>query len=130
MATIAFTGSFDPVHEGHKYIAEQAARLGFTVLVVVANNNEKTYTKELQERMRDVSAFIPNTQVYGCDSNNIGPFITDLGCVAIVRGLRDEKDFCYEQTITEYNRRVNELETIYIPAPPELQNISSSSLKV
>lgn len=98
------------------------------MIVVVANNTAKTYESSLASRLERAIEFF-GVKCIASDADNIGNVIKELGCKVIVRGLRDEKDFRYEQVITDYNRRVNGLETFYIPTPPSLQNISSSSIK-
>ena len=128
MVKAAFTGSFDPAHEGHLYVVRQAIKLGFKVLVFVANNSEKNYQHPLSIRRENAQKFL-GVPCIAASSNNIGDEIKSFGCEIIIRGIRDEKDFRYEQAITDYNRRVNGIETIYIPAPPEFQHISSSAIK-
>jgi len=64
-----------------------------------------------------------------CDADNIGTIIKKWGCEIIIRGVRNTKDFEYEQKIADYNRSVNGLETIYIPCPPDLRDMSSTKIR-
>jgi pantetheine-phosphate adenylyltransferase len=103
--------------------------LGFDVQVIVANNVEKTYQKSLLDRAESIKGMIDRVNVYSCDSDNIGIFIKSIDCKAIIRGVRDIKDFEYEQKVADYNREVNGLETIYIPCSPEMRDVSSTKIR-
>lgn len=130
MAKVAFTGSFDPPHVGHIYIVDQARRLGHDVLVIVANNDKKTYQSSLGDRLQMARVAFKNAyDVIASDSDNIGDDIKENRCVAIIRGIRDSNDFDYEQTIADWNRENNNLETFYIPCPPQFRNVSSTNIK-
>lgn len=129
MAKVAFTGSFDPPHVGHIYVIEEAKRLGFEVIVVVANNASKTYNSSLEDRLELARIAFSRCVVYSSDSDNIGTLIKNKGCDAIIRGLRDENDFKYEQQVADWNRENNNLETIFVACPPMLRNVSSTKIR-
>ena len=128
MASVAFTGSFYPPHEGHRHVVEQAKALGLEVIVFVANNPDKNYKQTMAERLIIVRDFF-NTVVVGCELDNIGEKIKEFGCQAIVRGIRDQRDYVYEEVITKFNLTRNGLPTIYIPAPDDLKGISSTAIR-
>ena len=46
-----------------------------------------------------------------------------------MRGLRNETDYLYERDIAEMNHYLGTVETVFLMARPEHQNISSSILK-
>lgn len=130
MVKVAFTGSFDPPHIGHKHVVEIAQSLGSEIVIFVANNVNKTYAKNLEMRTEDATKFFNDCKVVAADADNIGNIIKSEGCIAIIRGLRDTKDFEYEQTISDFNRTVNGLNTIYIPCPEEYRGVSSTKLRL
>ncbi len=128
MVKVAFTGSFDPVHEGHKYVVDFAVGLGLVVFVVVANNVNKVYKKPLDQRLLDAQYFL-SVPCIASDATNIGDIIKSAGCTHIIRGLRNVDDFVYEQDVTDFNWCVNDLKTFYVPAPPHLRGVSSTKIK-
>lgn len=128
MIKVAITGSFDPPHAGHKFLVDTCKKLGFEPLVVVANNEDKNYKKSLSDRVSGCLDYL-GCRVIGCDSSNIGGRIKSEGCRFIVRGVRDCVDLEYESAVTEYNRNVNEIETIYIPTTELLKDYRSSNMK-
>jgi pantetheine-phosphate adenylyltransferase len=61
-----YPGSFDPITNGHIYIAERAAAIFSELTVGVLNNSQKTYTfsKEERETMtREALSHLPNVKV-------------------------------------------------------------------
>lgn len=128
MVKVAFTGSFYPPHEGHRHVVEQAKLLGLDVIVFVANNPDKKYDMTLAERVDTARVFF-GASVVGCELDNIGEAIKENGCQAIVRGIRDQRDYVYEEVITKYNLTRNGLPTIYIPAPDDLKGVSSTAIR-
>ena len=54
---------------------------------------------------------------------------TQLGATAILRGVRNSQDFLYEQQQAEVNRRLTGIDTVLLPARPELACISSSVVR-
>lgn len=128
MAKVAFTGSFYPPHEGHKHVVDQAKLLGLDVVIFVANNPDKKYSKTMAERLVEVQNYFGCT-VVGCELDNIGEKIKQFGCQAIVRGIRDQRDYVYEEVITKFNLTRNGLPTIYIPSPDHLKGVSSTAIR-
>ena len=67
MRTVIYPGSFDPFTNGHLDIVQRAARLFDTVIVAIANNEEKQAPLfTLEERMALVEESIgsmPNVRV-------------------------------------------------------------------
>lgn len=129
MVKVAFTGSFYPPHEGHRHVVDQARILGLTVVIIVANNPDKHYKLTMPERVEQAIEYFGTTNVVGVDAENIGAAIRENGCSAIVRGIRDQRDYTYEEVITKFNLTRNGLPTIYIPSPDHLKGVSSSAIR-
>lgn len=129
MVKVAFTGSFYPPHEGHRHVVDQARILGLTVVVFVANNPDKHYNLTMPERVAQAIEYFGTMNVVGVDAENIGAAIREYGCQAIVRGIRDQRDYVYEEVITKFNLTRNGLPTIYIPSPDHLKGVSSSAIR-
>ena len=51
------------------------------------------------------------------------------GARYIIRGVRNEEDFKYELECYDYNRKHGGLETVWLPATPELRDISSTKIR-
>ena len=134
-------GSFDPITLGHVNIIERASKMFDKVYVAVMNNDSAKYDATLsskvntftnEERLEMVRLSISHIKnaeaVYfegmlidACDKYDIN---------AVVRGVRDAKDFEYEMIHAAWNKAHNErAEALFMPADPKFNNISSSYVK-
>ena len=68
-----------------------------------------------------------NPRVSVCSYNGLTvDFAKEVGARFIVRGIRTVKDFEYEETIADINRKLSGVETILLFTEPELTCVSSS----
>ncbi|MCM0583178.1 pantetheine-phosphate adenylyltransferase [Weissella diestrammenae] len=133
MNTVLFPGSFDPFTNGHLDIVKRAAKLFDQVVIAVGTNRSKKYLFTPEEKMALIeqsikAAGIQNASVVALSGLTID-FVKEIGAVAIVRGLRNETDYLYERDIAEMNGKLGQVETVFLMARPENQNISSTILK-
>ena len=132
MTSLLFPGSFDPFTRGHRDIARRAAKICDKLYVVVMNNSKKTYLFSLDERVdmaKKVLAEYGNIEVLGSDGLLVDIF-KDLGCNAVVRGIRSESDFRFEAEMALANRMLNsDYDVTLLPCRDDLSLISSSIVK-
>ena len=75
-------------------------------------------------------AHLPNVRVIHQEHQLTVETAKELGVKALIRGIRNVKDFEYERGIAQMNHHLNsELETVFLLAKPEYSHISSSLLK-
>jgi pantetheine-phosphate adenylyltransferase len=127
-----YSGTFDPLTNGHIDMIERSLKLFDKVIVIVAVNKDKKPLFSLEERVSMIQKSIihlKNVEVVSttdllvryASKNNI-PFL--------IRGLRSVTDYLYEINMAEINQRLNkEIETIFIKADTDLSTISSSMVK-
>lgn len=122
MATKAiYAGSFDPFTNGHLDIVRKAAKLFDEVHVVIGINLNKKRTYKsvamsiaINEVLKEEG--LDNVKVCVCDGL-IADYAKLNGVQYLVRGLRNQIDFGYEETIAETNKLLYpELETVYFRA--------------
>lgn len=122
-------GSFDPITKGHEDIIRRAATLFDEVVVVIARNPDKTYFFSEQTRLEfceKTFADLGNVTVDVCDGI-VAEYAKRIGAIALVKGIRGVSDLEYENHLADINRIVvPEIETVYLPARPELAAISST----
>ena len=132
MVTLLFPGSFDPFTRGHRDLARRASRICDKLYVVVMNNNKKNSLFSLDERVemaRTVLAEYPNIEIMGSDGLLVDIF-KDLGCNAVVRGIRSETDFRYEAEMALANKLLYpNYDVTLLPCRDDLSLISSSIVK-
>lgn len=128
-----FSGSFDPITNGHLDLIERASKLFDQLYIGIFYNQEKKGFFTLKERERAVQeavAHLKNVSVV-TSSNELGVRVAErLGVTHLVRGLRNSTDLDYELNLEFYNRGLSEkLETIYLTTPPEYREISSTRIR-
>ena len=132
MKTAICPGSFDPVTIGHIDIIHRAAKLFDKVIVAVMINNKKKYMftpEERTEMARLSCSHIENVDVI-FDDGMLADLAYRVGACAIVKGLRDEKDYLYEFEMAQYNSRVNpNVETVFLPCEEGAHDISSTAVR-
>lgn len=131
MRIAIFPGTFDPFTIGHHSIV--ARTLGFMDEVVIGigiNENKNTYFPiEKREKMiRDLYKDNPRVRVMSYDRLTID-FAQQVNAEFIVRGIRTVKDFEYEETIADINRKLAGIETILLFTEPELTCVSSTIVR-
>lgn len=132
MRTVIYPGSFDPFTNGHLDIVQRAAKLFDTVIVAVANNEEKKPLFTLKERVALVHESVrdfPNVRV---DSLNglLVDYVERSGGQAVIRGLRAISDFEFEFQLALMNRKLNErIETIFMMPKDTYTFLSSRIIK-
>lgn len=128
-----FTGSFDPLTNGHLDIIERASTMFDKLVVgVIMNPQKKSYfTLEEREKMiREVTAHLPNVEVSHF-SGLLADYVNKNGFDVIVRGLRGTTDFEYELTMAHMNARLfnDNVDTVFLMTDPEYAFLSSSMAK-
>lgn len=132
MKKAIYPGSFDPVTLGHLNIIRRAAKLTDELTVVILNNNKKTPTFTLSERIRmlqTVTTDIPNVHITASNGLLVD-FAAKTNADAIIRGLRAVTDFEYELQIAQTNHALNSnIETIFLTTNVEYAYTSSSTVR-
>ncbi len=132
MRIALYAGTFDPITRGHVSVIERAAALFDRLVVVVAVNPNKQPLFAVEERLemiREVTSAWPNVE---CTST--GGYVVELARAKaaryLVRGVRSCTDVEGEIALAHVNHGLApDIETVFIPAHPELSEVSSSKLK-
>tara|TARA_B100000902_G_scaffold22218_1_gene26778 strand:- start:22469 stop:22930 length:462 start_codon:yes stop_codon:yes gene_type:complete len=127
-----FPGSFSPFSLGHKAIVESALKLFDRVIIAVGKNPKKEDYFTIEQRLSWINMVYKNNQrvdVLDYEGLTI-KFCEEFNAKFIIRGLRDSKDFIYENKIAQINKQLNNyIDTIFIMTPPRVSHISSSLLR-
>ncbi len=119
-----FPGSFNPFHKGHYNVLQKAEQLFDKVIIAFGKNPDK------KNKNFNVPSTIKNRQVEYFDE-----LLTDLiktlnQDLVIIRGLRNTKDFLYEQKQYRYNQDLMpNIKVINVFCDKEFEHISSSGIR-
>ncbi|MCS5143907.1 pantetheine-phosphate adenylyltransferase, partial [Klebsiella pneumoniae subsp. pneumoniae] len=94
-----FTGSFDPITNGHMDIIVRASKLFDELYIGLFYNKNKQDFWDVATRKRildEVVADFPNVKVITAHDSLAVDVARDLGVTYLVRGLRNATDFDYE----------------------------------
>lgn len=133
MTKALYSGSFDPLTNGHLDIIKRSAKMFDKLVVGVIMNPNKTPLFTIEERMEmihEVTRDMPNVEV---DSfcGLIAAYVNENGFDAVIRGLRVTTDFEYEIQMSQMNARLFNpgIESVFLMTAPEYSFISSSMIK-
>lgn len=132
MRIAVIPGSFDPMTTGHINIVERAAELFDKVYVAVMINDTKSYmfTREQRTTIAKLSvAHLSNVEVI-FDDGMLWELALRLDACAIVKGIRDYKDYQYEFEMAQYNYKKNpNAQTVFLPCDEGAREISSTAVR-
>ena len=128
-----FTGSFDPITNGHLDLIERASKLFDKLYVGIFYNPHKNGFLPIENRLETVEkavGHLKNVQVIASHDELVVDVARKLGVHVLVRGLRNAADLQYEASFDFYNHQLaGEIETVYLHSHPEHVYISSSAVR-
>jgi len=126
-----FPGSFDPLTLGHTDIIDRAIPLFDEIIIAIGTNSSKKYMFSLEQRR----AFIENTYAHqpkvivDTYQGLTIDYCNKVKSQFILRGLRNPADFEFEKAIAQTNRKMSEIETIFLLTSADTSYISSSIVR-
>ncbi len=138
MSRVAFySGSFDPLTNGHLDVIERATALCDRLVVGIGVNASKAGLFSTQERSALIlEAAGPAMVGTGCalETTVFSGLVVDaaraIGAAFIVRGLRDATDFDYEMRMAGMSGQMApQLPTVFLPASPQVRHISATLVR-
>lgn len=125
-----YTGSFDPVTNGHLDLIERGAKIFDRLCVAVLHNQDKRPLFTVEERvqmLREVTRGWPNVDVDVFDGLLV-EYAERRGAQVLLRGIRAISDYEYELQMALMNRKLKPgIETVFM-MPAEAYSYLSSRL--
>lgn len=130
---VIFPGSFDPITNGHMDLIGRASKLFDQVVVVISNNTSKHSLFTPEEKYHLVTEALSkfsNVSVELIQTDLTINVVKKFNADAIIRGIRNTRDFTYEQEIALMNKKLDsDIETITLFSNPEVSFISSTLVR-
>ncbi|MBF9234152.1 pantetheine-phosphate adenylyltransferase [Microvirga alba] len=135
--TALYTGSFDPVTNGHIDVVRQACRAADRIVIAIGVHSSKTPIFSADERaelLRAVCEPILKAQGTALEVVTFNDLAVDAarrhGASLIVRGLRDGTDFDYEIQMASMNATMApEVQTVFFAASPPVRPITATLVR-
>ncbi len=127
-----YPGSFDPFTNGHLDIVKKSSELFDKVYILIGINSKKNRDYDVEQMKSAIEAALADNNIKNCCvciyDGLIAEFAKLNGIKYMIRGLRNNMDYNYEENIAEVNKLINpELEYVYFRA--ENVAVSSSMVK-
>ncbi len=128
-----YPGTYDPFTNGHLDVLERALTIFDRVIVVIAENSKKKTLFSVQERQAMIGSVIesmPGASVEVLHSGLLAEYAHAAGAIAIVRGVRQVKDFEYEFQMSLLNRHLNPgVTTVFLMPNVKYTYVASSIIR-
>ncbi len=131
MRRAIFPGSFDPLTLGHHDIIQRGITLFDELIIAIGVNSDKKYMFSLAERMHFITEAFkdePKIKVQTYKGLTVD-FCAKIDANFILRGLRNPGDFEFEKAIAHTNRKLSEIETVFLLTSSGKSYISSSIVR-
>mgnify|MGYP005825130163 CR=1 FL=1 len=118
MKSAFYPGSFDPFTNGHLHVVKTAAKL-FDKIVIGIGTNSKKERRFSNDNMKEAieetlhQENINNAEVIIYDGLSVD-VAKAKNCQFMIRGLRNDMDYQYEENLAQINEELSGLDTIYI----------------
>ena len=132
-----YTGTFDPVTNGHLDVVRRAGRLADKVIVAIGTHASKAPIFTVEERLEMLREVCAPAVAEGGAELEIITF-ADLaidaarrhGATIIVRGLRDGTDLDYEMQMGAMNETMApDVQTVFVPSSPAVRPITATLVR-
>ncbi|NJR13185.1 MAG: pantetheine-phosphate adenylyltransferase [Phyllobacteriaceae bacterium] len=134
--TVIYSGSFDPVTNGHMDVLGKALNLADMVIVAIGVHPGKPPLFTFDQRVALIDQAVT---AFGDDAQRISVVAfdglivnaaADHGATAIIRGLRDGTDLDYEMQMAGMNAAMAPaIQTVFLPASPSVRHITATLVR-
>lgn len=130
--TAIYSGSFDPVTNGHMDVIIRSSKLFDKIIVAILRNCNKNFLFSVEERithLQELTKEFNNIEVMSF-TGLLVDFAKMNNANVIIRGFRTPNEYDYEFTMAVTNRTLApNIETIFLPASTKYLFLSSSAVK-
>jgi pantetheine-phosphate adenylyltransferase len=135
--TALYTGSFDPLTNGHLDVVRHACRLVDRLVVAIGVHPGKSPMFSAEERaamVREVCGPVASGEGTSFEVTTFDGLAVDAarraGATIIVRGIRDGTDLDYEIQMAAMNETMAaDVQTIFLPASPAVRPITATLVR-
>ena len=127
-----FAGSFSPFTKGHEDIIRKALPLFDKIIIAIGQNYNKKDVFSVEQRMNWIQTLYqpnPKIEVLAYEGLTVD-MCKKVGAAYLIRGVRNAADFQMEHEMYLINKQLApDIDTVLIPASPQLAAVSSSLVR-
>ena len=131
MKVAIYTGSFDPITNGHLDVLNRATKIFDKVIILIAINPNKKSRFSIEDRIamiKEATSDNPQVEVDAYDGLTV-EYAKKHNARHLIRGLRAVTDFEYEFQLASANDYVDEnIDTVFLMSKKEKSFINSSMI--
>lgn len=135
--TALYTGTFDPVTNGHLDVVRHACGLVDRLVIAIGVHSSKTpifTAEERAEMLRAVCGPLAAEQLAALEVTTFNDLAIDAarrhGATILIRGLRDGTDLDYEMQMAAMNETMAPgIQTVFLPASPPVRPITATLVR-
>ena len=135
--TALYTGTFDPVTNGHLDVVRRAAAIADKVVVAAGIHSSKTPIFTVEERLEMLREVCGPVVAEAGGRLEVATFsglaieaARQHGATLIIRGLRDGTDLDYEMQMGAMNETMApDIHTVFVPASPAVRPITATHVR-
>ncbi len=135
--TALYTGTFDPVTNGHLDVIRHACRLVDRLVIAIGVHSAKAPIFTAEERaamLREVCGPLAEAEGTALEVVTFDDLAVDAakryGATIFVRGLRDGTDLDYEMQMAAMNEAMApDLQTVFFPSSPMVRPITATLVR-
>lgn len=129
---VIYPGTFDPPTKGHLNIIQRAAKLFDQVDVAIGLDTEKKKPSFTQKErflfLETLTQDFLNVEIHIFNGLLVN-FAKELGANVILRSLRTYNDFEHEKTLAHANKKLSDIETLFLFSDEEFHSICSTLIR-
>ena len=118
MKTAFYPGSFDPFTNGHLHVVKTASKLFDKVIIGIGINSQKErrFSNEIMKKAIEETLKLEkldNVDVIIYEGLSVD-IAQKHNCNFLIRGLRNDMDYQYEENLAQIYEEISGIDTIYI----------------
>jgi pantetheine-phosphate adenylyltransferase len=123
-----YAGSFNPFHIGHWAIIQQAEKV-FDQIIIAQGQNEEKEKNNFDLNSLETLQFYKKEKYEGGLFDFLSKKQSELGCISLIRGLRNNDDLEHETALFNYQQDYIDIPSVYFIAKSEFRHISSGAIR-
>lgn len=112
-----YSGSFDPFTNGHLHIVEASCQIFDKVIVGIGINSNKTKNYDIEQMKLAIEETLKNENITNAEVITYQELTVEIAkkyhANFLIRGLRNDTDYAFEENLAQINEEISGLDTIY-----------------